>query len=418
MSQTLEIEKHLKELRNELAIPKKNRPKDWEDLVGRLVGQIANDYASQQNHELALTELSLINLAASLGSINAKKRVLKPSLWLECTPPSINKVLLSLDEQKMGIKSLSSIKSNWVSLYILDELEFLDEKRLIPVYLDWLLKHSGDLCGLLGVLNNNNFSPKQISREDWISELLSYLLQVAPKQVISDEFIGELVKIISRDTIEKNSLDTLQIQVFELLNTSSNYRPTILIATTMPSLLAFFEQGHQTKNKKLILLQESLAYKTLDILRAVSTFKNNDGGELIQLLTGGLKKSIHKFDRMQSDFNSPEINGDSNKQSNESYETETTLVALISNWRDYLKANPSSKGLDQLATRFNELLGHFSIVSVGEEGLTEAYDPFKHELLDEVGKNISIIKVVRPGFGKRRGDGSTRILLKAIAQAI
>lgn len=418
MSQTLEIEEHLKELRNELAIPKKNRPKDWEDLVGRLVGQIANDYASQQNHELALTELSLINLAASLGSKNAKKRVLKPSLWLECTPPSINKVLLSLDEQKMAIKSLSSIKSNWVSLYILNELEFLAEKRLIPVYLDWLLKHRGDLYGLLGVLNNNNYSPKQISREDWISELLSYLLQVAPKQVISDEFIGELLKIISRDTIEKNSLDTLQIQVFELLNTTSNYRPTILIATTMPSLLAFFEQGHQTKNKKLIFLQESLAYKTLDILRAVSTFKNNDGGELIQLLTGGLKKSIHKFDRMQSDFISPEINGDSNKQSHESYETETTLVALISNWRDYLKANPSSKGLDQLATRFNELLEHFSIVSVGEEGLTEAYDPFKHELLDEVGKNISIIKVVRPGFGKRRGDGSTRILLKAIAQAI
>ena len=417
MNQTLEIEEHLKELRNELAIPKKNRPKDWEDLVGRLVGQIANDYASQKNHELALTELSLINLAASLGNKNAKKRVLKPNLWLECAPPSINKVLLSLDEQKMGIKSLSSIKSDWVSLYIFDELESLSEKRLIPVYLDWLLKHSGDLCGLLGVLNKNNFSPKKISREDWISDLLSYLLQVAPKQVITDEFIGELLRIISHNVIEKNSLDTLQIKVFELLNTSSNYRPSILIATTMPSLLAFFEHGNQTKNKKLISLQESLAYKTLDILRAASTFKNIDGGELIQLLTGGLKKSIYKFDRMQSDFVRPETTEDSNKQSHESYETETTLVALISNWRDYLKSNPSSKALDQLATRFNELLGHFSIVSVGEEGLTEAYDPFRHELLDEAGKNISTIKIVRPGFGKRREDGSTRILLKAIAQA-
>jgi hypothetical protein len=417
MSQTPEIEEHLKELRNELAIPKKNRPKDWEDLVGRLVGQIANDYASQKNHELALTELSLINLAASLGNKNAKKRVLKPSLWLDCAPPSINKVLLSLDEQKMGIKSLSSIKSDWVSLYILDELESLGEKKLIPVYLDWLLKHSSDLSGLLSVLNRNNFSPKQISREDWISDLLSYLIQVAPKQVITDEFIGELLKIISHAAIEKNSQDTLQIQVFELLNITSNYRPSILIATTMPSLLAVFEHGHQTKNKKLASLQETLAYKTLDILRAVSTFNNADGGELVQLLTGGLKKSIHKFDRIQSDFLSPEINGDSNKKSHESYETETTLVALISNWRDYLKSNPSNKGLDQLATRFNELLVHFSIVPVGEEGLTEAYDPFRHELLDEVGKNISTIKVVRPGFGKRREDGSTRILLKAITQA-
>jgi len=417
MNQNLEIAEQLEELRYQLAIPKKNRSKGWEDLVGRLVGQIANDYANQENHELALTELSLINLAASLGNKNAKKRVLKPSLWLECTPPSINKVLLSLDEQKMGIKSLSSIKSDWVSLYILGELESLSEKRLMPVYLDWLLKNSGDLSGLLIALNKNNFSPKQIPHEDWIFDLLSYLLQVAPKQVVTDEFIGQLLKTISHSVIEKKSLDTLQIKVFELLNTISNYRPSILIATTIPSLMGFFEYGHQTKNKKLISLQEVLAYKTLDILRAVSTLQNVGCGELIQLLTGGLKKSIHKFDRIQSDFGSPEINGDSNKQSYESYDTETTLVALISNWRDYLKSNPSSKGLDQLATRFNELLGHFSIVSVGEEGLTEAYDPFKHELLDEVSKNISTIKVVLPGFGKRREDGSTRILLKAIAQS-
>ena len=266
-------------------------------------------------------------------------------------------------------------------------------------------------------MNKNNFSPKQISHEDWIFDLLTYLAQVAPKQVVNDEFIGELLKIISHGVIEKNSLDLLQIKIFELLNTISNYCPSILITTTMPSLMAFFEYGHLTKNKKLISLQEALAYKTLDILRAVSTLENVGGNELIQLLTGGLKKSIYKFDRIQSDFGSHEINEDSNKQSHESYETETTLVALISNWRDYLKFSPSSKGLDQLATRFNELLGHFSIVSVGEEGLTEAYDPFRHELLDETDKNISTIKVVRPGFGKRRGDGSTRILLKAIAQA-
>jgi len=417
MNQNLEIEKHLKQLRNELAIPKKNRPKDWEDLVGRLVGQIANDYASQKNHELALAELSLINLAASLGNKNAKKRVLKPSLWLECAPPSINKVLLSLDEQKMGIKSLSSIKSDWVSLYILGELESLTEKRLIPVYLDWLLKHSNNLSGLLSTLNKNNFSPKKIPREDWVFDLLGYLLQTAPKQVVNDEFIGELLRIISYGVIEKNSLETLQIKVFEVLNAFSNYRPSILIATTIPALMAFFEYGHLTKNKKLISLQEALAYKTLDILRAASTLKNVGGDELIQLMTAGLKKSIYKFDRIQSDFGSPEINDDSSKQSHESYETETTLVALISNWRDYLKSSPSSKGLEQLTTRLNELLRHFSIVSVGEEGLTEAYDPFRHELLDEADKNISIIKVVRPGFGKRREDGSIRILLKAIAQA-
>ena len=417
MNQNLEIAEQLEELRHQLAIPKKNRSKDWEDLVGRLVGQIANDYANQENHELALTQLSLINLAASLGNKNAKKRVLKPSLWLDCIPPSINKVLLSLDEQKMGIKSLSSIKSDWVSLYILGELESLTEKRLMPVYLDWLLKNSGDLSGLLSALNKNNFSPKQIPYEDWIFDLLSYLLQVTPKQVVTDEFIGQLLKTISHGVIEKKSLDTLQIKVFELLNVISNYRPSILIATTMPSLMGFFEHGHQTKNKKLISLQEVLAYKTLDILRAGSTLQNVGCVELIQLLTGGMKKSIYKYDRIQSDFGSPEINGDANDQSHESYDTEATLVALISNWRDYLKSNPSSKGLDQLATRFNELLGHFSIVSVGEEGLIEAYDPFKHELLDEVKKNISTIKVVLPGFGKRREDGSTRILLKAIAQA-
>jgi hypothetical protein len=343
--------------------------------------------------------------------------VLKPSLWLECAPPSINKVLLSLDEQKMGIKSLSSIKSDWVSLYILGELESLAEKRLIPVYLDWLLKHSNNLSGLLSTLNKNNFSPKKIPREDWVFDLLSYLLHTAPKQVVNDEFIGELLRIISHSEIEKNSLETLQIKVFEVLSAFSNYRPSILIATTMPALMAFFEYGHLTKNKKLIFLQEVLAYKTLDILRAASTLKNVGGDELIQLLTVGLKKSIYKFDRIQSDFGSLEINDESSKQSHESYETETTLVALISNWQDYLKSSPSSKGLDQLTTRLNELLGHFSIVSVGEEGLTEAYDPFRHELLDEADKNISIIKVVRPGFGKRREDGSIRILLKAIAQA-
>jgi hypothetical protein len=344
--------------------------------------------------------------------------VLKPSLWLDCTPPSINKVLLSLDEQKMGIKSLSSIKSDWVSLYILGELESLTEKRLMPIYLDWLLKNSGDLSGLLSALNKNNFSPKQIPYEDWIFDLLSYLLQVAPKQVVTDEFIGQLLKTISHGVIEKKSLDTLQIKVFELLNVISNYRPSILIATTMPSLMGFFEHGHQTKNKKLISLQEVLAYKTLDILRAGSTLQNVGCGELILLLTSGMKKSIYKFDRIQSDFGSHEINEGANKQNHESYETETTLVALISNWQDYLQSNPSSKGLDQLAIRFNELLDHFSIVSVGEEGVTEAYDPFKHELLGEVGKNISTVKVVRSGFGKRREDGSTRILLKAITEAI
>jgi hypothetical protein len=417
MSQNLGIDKHLIELRNELAIPRKNRSKDWEELVGRLIGQIANDYVSQKNHELALTELSLINLAASLGNKNAKKRLLKPSLWLDCAPPSINHVLLNLDEQKMGIKSLSSIKSDWVSPFIISELESLTEKRLIPLYLDWLLKHSGDLTSLLSTLNKHNFSPKKITHEEWIFDLLTYLLQVAPKQVVTDEFIGQLLKAISNGVIEKNSLDALQVKIFELLNTISNYRPSILIATTMPSLMAFFEYGHQTKNKKLISLQEMLAFKTLDILRATLDLKNNSGAELFQLLVGSLKKSIYKFDRIQSGFGSPEINEGSIKQSHETYDIETTLVTLISNWQDYLKSTPSSEGLEQLTTRFNELLGHFSIVPVGEEGLTEAYDPFRHELLDKVSKNISTIKVVRPGFGKRREDGSTRILLKAITQS-
>lgn len=418
MDQNVEITEQLKELREQLVIAKKNRGNDWEDIVGRLVGQIANDYASQKKHELALTELSLINLAASLGNKNAKKRVLKPSLWLDCAPPSIDKVLLSLEEKKIGIKSLSSIKSDWVSLYILSELESLTEKRLIPVYLDWHLKHTGDSTDLLNALNNYNFSPKGIPNQDWIFDLLSYLLQVAPKQVVTDEFIGQLLKTISNGAIEKNSLDTLQIKVFELLNTISNYRPSILIATTMPSLMAFFECGHQTKNKKLMLLQEVFAYKTLDILRAGSTLKNVDFAGLVELLMGGLKKSIYKFDRIQLNFGSPEINEDANERNHESYDTETKLVALISNWQDYLKSNPSSKGLDQLAIQFNELLEHFSIVFIGEEGVTEVYDPFKHELLGEVGKNISTVRVVRPGFGKKREDNSTRILLRAIAEAI
>lgn len=417
MSQTLQIYEHLKQLRNELAIPKKDRPKDWEDLVAKLVGQIANDYVNQKNHELALTELCLINLAATLGNKNAKKRVLKPSLWFDSAPPSINKVLLNLDEQKMGIKSLSSIKSDWVSLYIIDELESLTEKRLIPLYLDWLLKYTGDLSSLLSTLNKNNFSPKLISHEDWIFELLTYLVQVAPKQVVTNEFVGEILKTISHSSIEKNSLDTLQIKIFELLNTISNHYPSILITTTMPSLMAFFESGYLTKNKKLISLQETLAYKTLDILRAVSTLKIVGGDMLIQLLTEGLKKSIYKFDRIQANFSSPEISEDSNKQNHESYEIENTLVALISNWQDYLKSSPSSKGLDQLAIRLNELLGYFSIVPVGEEGLTEAYDPFRHELLEDSLKNVSTIKVIQPGIGKRRSDGSIRILLKAIAKA-
>jgi hypothetical protein len=417
MNQNLENSEHLRGLRHHLAIPKKNRSNEWEDSVGKLVGQIANDYASQPNHELAITELTLINLAAALGNKNAKKRVLKPSLWLNYPPPSLHKVLLSLDEQKIGIKSLSTIKSDWVPLYILSELEAITEKQLISIYLDWLLKYCGDLTSLLSTLNKNNFSPKEISHEDWIHALLSFFLQSGPKQIISDAFVGELLKIIFKNKTDKISLDLLQIKVYKVLNTISNYRPSILISTTMPSLLNFFKSGSDTKNKKLIALQETIAYKTLDLIQAGKILKNVDNAELSSLLIEALKKSTHKFDRIQSKFFSAELNDISNETKHESYETETSLVALISNWRDYLICNPSGKGLDQLSARFDELLEHFSIVSIGEEGMTEAYDPFKHELLDVIPSTVSTVKVVRSGFGKRREDGSTRILLKAITES-
>jgi hypothetical protein len=419
MSQILQIAELLKELRYQLTIPKKNRPKDWDDLVGRLIGQISNDYANQENHELALTEISLINLAASLGSKHAKKRSLKPTLWLNYAAPSISKVLIGPDEQKFGIKSLSTIKSAWVSAYILRELETLTERSLIPVYLDWHYKLSGDLTNLLATLNKNDFSPKGISVNDWIIDLLGYLLQTAPKDKVPNEFISELLKTISNKSFENTFFDSLQMKVLELLNIISNQRPSILLAPTIPSLFAFFELGHQTQDKKLILLQELIAYKTLDLLRAGSILKSIDFDELIKLLFNSLKKSTYKFDRIQSSFISIEINGSSGKQNLESHDIETTLVALISNWQDYLNHNPSNKGLDQLSNRLNELLDFFSIVSIGEDGAIEAYDLFKHELIDEVSnKNITTVKVIRPGFGKQREDGSMRIFLKAIVESV
>jgi hypothetical protein len=250
---------------------------------------VSNDFASQTNSRIALNEISLITLAANVGNKNAKKKVLKPNIWLKTQPPSIAEEITDIEQRKSAIKSLSSIKADWVIPYILNELKVNQEEKLQLDYLDWLLKQSQTISQLLKHINQAELQPNNFSKEYWVLELINYIVvQLIKRKITVDEdLIVEIHNFLIERNFEKDILETIQIKVFELINLASNIEPSILLKTKTAALIGYFKHGFETKNKKLIDNQNIIESKIEGLLKFSSNLEKSE----IKIRTKFLGKS-------------------------------------------------------------------------------------------------------------------------------
>lgn len=412
MNSTENIFQHINELREQLNISKKNRSTSWEEDVAKLVGLVANDFISQKDHVIALREASLITLAASCGNKHAKKRVLKPSLWLSICPPSINHNLEHQDEKCAAIKLLSHIKSEWTRTYILDELLKCNHNDVRINLLDWLIKITNSGYTFIESINSVQENPLETTEESWALEVLEYLTtQISKKKLqINHDFISGLSKFLFKQIAKLEKLDKIQIKTLELINQASYLKPAIIYSTQTASLLSMFESNRSTKDKNAIELVKRIETKILDINKSIVSIKKSD----MDVITRSLHSSLQKISIQYKDsLLSTELIESQDGNIND-HETENIVVSLISNWDEYIENQEKTAAIEQLSAKFDLLLDKFSITKFSSSGTVESYDPIKHELISN--SNPLDVLVIKSGYGKLRSDGSIRILIKAIAQ--
>ncbi len=412
MNSTENILQQISELREKLNFPKKNRPSTWEEDVAKLIGLIANDLSSQKDHTIALREASLITLAATYGNKNAKKRVVKPSLWLSERPPSIHESLEHQDEKCAAIKLLSTIRSEWIISYLIDELIISPENSVRASLLDWLIKSTKSVSSFMECINSINKKPKEISEEVWVLEILDYVThQISKKNSsVNQEFFSGISKFLSKHLCAIEKLDHVQAKTLELINQVSYLKPSAIYSSQIAYLLSMFESNRSTKNKKVTDLVKKIEENIIDINDSIVLAKKSD----LHVITRSLHASLQKISTQYKDALLPPEDKENDQQKTNDHETENIIVSFISNWDEYILSEKNTPAIEQLTAKFNLLLDKFSIAKFSSSGAIESYDPIKHELIND--SNPVDIQVIKSGYGKIRPDGSIRILIKAIVQ--
>jgi hypothetical protein len=429
------IAQSIARLRALIAIEKKERPGDWQQLLAPEVAALSVDFSRQQNGAIGLAEIALISLAAAKGSVDAKKRALKPTRWVDEPPPLLSDVLQTVDEARCGIKVLQPIKAPWVATYVLQELQRNKWPGLTAELVAWALKASVDVETFVRALNSVPVSdgPQYV---DWITPVLQTTTKLLGKFAVpggaaltteAAELAARIERAIAAEAVpqEKAKKQTALATVVGLLAQVARAEAAI---TLQPSLIIAVQRAKppgKASGGALAADVESLIRQALSVLSVVAPLVDGITLEQLRAVWAGYRECSGRADQLLRAYidQHPALSvvagsgADKERPRVANDAIEIILSNLVANWDDFFANQPEGPALAQIGARIEDVLEHHRIERFGAAGEVVPYDPFKHQLIDSGGEHTTKIEIVKPGLLARRSDGTLRVLVMAVARA-
>lgn len=422
------LSENINNLRLKLKVPKKSRADEWFDEVGKLVNLLYVNFLNSESEEIAIHSLALIRLAAKDGSKEAKSKVIKLIRWVNKTPPSISKCILSKDESKLLIKDFSILKSEWVCSYIFEEIKICS-KLHVNDYLEWLMKYSNSTNKLIEVLDKEykkhkeefTYEKELITLDFLMKKNLVSLQSYSEKELMHTAQFFEEILLKQKNSIDKESI---AIKQYEIISNIIYLQPTIILESSFLTLLDKVRANVDVKSLKIQSSLNKISNRIVSLINYGIRTSEDDLFDIYKHYLEYLNNNLPKFKETLSPKNLDLLNnGSKNKQNTGAIKFENIdniFISLFSSWRE-LKNTNTDKNLnisEQFEKNIIELVKIHSICLIGSEDEIVIYEPLKHLLDMEHNVYVTNVQIQIPGIAKIREDGSLRVISKAIVKIV
>ena len=423
----------ISEIRSQLAIPQSERPEDWQGKVKNLIEIICSDFKSQSDSSIALTEITLVSLAATKGSKEAKTRALKYDRWITGIPPKISEVFEELEEAKIAIRILQNLRTDWIESYVCAELNANKWPNLSTLYVDWLLKSTPTIDSFLEALKKycattekNSYGILATSLDNASKFLMkSYVPPGNEIMVKVCDLVALTVahKLSGSEPNGEKDEENFRLSLLSFISLISSQNPAILI---QGSVIAAIDSLWPNLGKKYNFLQnelEVMCRRTLSLVSVliassgksqIAHFKKIWGAYKIRINASDLliKNSISEAPDLKVLLSNLEIEETDNFLGNTAA-IENIICSLVVNWDDYFPQNSENSAVQQLDGRIADLIQQLGISRFGEVNEILPFDPIRHYLPQTSAEAPSKVSILKPGILIERSDGTQRILLAA-----
>lgn|GEM_PF-3454525 len=408
-------------------VPKPDSPEAVE--LERIVNQLAAQYARDKDPELSLAIIATISLAAKAGNKAAKSVAFDRRRWDKSPPPSLV-ILRSEDEQLAALRALGSKSGQWLAAYALRTAT--DPALSKPVRTQArkvCAKRSNGPAELLSIAS-------QQAAEGSLVDLLASVALLAP----------ELAK--SRVTGFVDALERLTEAVGARLAagptpaTDVEIRAAHLHLTTILECLARVDPGSliEPSTMRVIVAIDQLRTKTsarpcrrlggvLGILWSVARPVVASPGDALARDTAARLRWLSGIVPLLEAARANRPDEDAaraveNAAAPATLDAEEGIShALVDAIADLVRVLPNGASpmldvdaIDELRGRIEACARLAGVEAIGQTGETLAFDPVTQFLDADDAVSPTRVRVVKPGIGARRTNGSLRIIRKPIVQ--
>lgn len=412
-------------------------PKDeaWQSDAGRAVATLAVGFLNEPDDCLALRSVALLGLASSLGVKEARKRALKLTRWAEVAPPPLA-ALAQRDEQQAAMTTLARLSVVWSRPYIeqcLRDRSLPD--NLVPDLLRWALSTYADRLSYI-----REFYAPQVAAAQTL-ERTEALLRDAPKllkptgaesaRALAEGTAAMVDALVGPDRGAECADKGLAAGVSTLLHLVQGQVAAAPAVLMQPSFVVAFGRlagvaSDGSASKQVAAVANTLALATMSLLAAELERYGSQAATHWRAMVPAWRAAYVNWDACYSSVakHTPGLAtldaepADANHAERDLYETEAAFARLLPAWSAFVAELPDASRAASLTTMLEQSAATLGIAPLGETGAVVSYDPLSHHLTADDGRAVSEVRILRAGVQVRRPDGSVRVLLAALVEAV
>ena len=418
------------ELEKLLETPNKSS-NDWQINSARLVALEHNKTLVAETDDFAyMRSLALCRWAQLTGVSEAKKKNLQATRFRSNCPPPLQ----ALEKPNLinaALDLLLSLKGPWCLEYIANLIskKYVDKKGVATLF-KWADKSAQSAAEFLKIILSISLTPEvEESRTLLLIKEASSKLNFS--KALSNESVSHqvleaihFVKDLKNEKVSKKILSALDSLMKAIIEKSRRSHPTVLIhGHFLQSLTIFLENAENKKTAQSIISEQ--IFSALKILEDLCSFGGEDGIVYRKQILPTLKKLHPNFDKYLEEItkSNPTLlrlkEEDIRKDLDSLEDSAVSIYArLLPSWLDFYTTHSDPSQLSLMHTDLIAGAKLNGIEFLGVTGDSVSFDPVIHKL-NKIDQTPSTnVCIVRPAIIFRRTNGTYRIILPAIVDAI
>ncbi len=422
----------VKGLRELLLTSAKRTPAAQLAEVSRRVNLLAVQYGNLTDEQSALECVALIGLAQIKGNKDAAKKSLKFVRWNELPPPPLNH--LSNDQERRGaVKSLSMLRAPWVLGYVSAALcATQQERELATDLVAWAYAASKSTAEFLIAIANairdgvgGNSSQLKLAQKLVLKHLSGTRLPAGdhcPEALV--QLVSASKEVVSKFKIAHKDAVAMRDFVIQIIDQVTIQEPAMLLSLSTAQAIGAAETiagTWSTGAKKHLELLSIRMLSAGELFRSALLAGAADDASTkfkyaaqVLPLEKVAKWTPHRQSLLKELLQGINANGESTGSPPASPGLLDQVAALLVAWDRGPQKLQDKTEFREIELQVNAVAEAASVERFGEHGQVVPYRPLEQSLVEPRGKIPESVKIEVPGARARRGDGSYRVLIKAI----